>query len=78
MFRIPPKAIIYPEKVVPAINAKRKKPLRLDIYHQQFYKLLKEKGVNVVDGKLTYEAVADACGLDFTPLEQVLPLEPVV
>ena len=36
------------------------------------------RGVNVVDGKLTYEAVADACGLDFTPLEQVLPLEPVL
>jgi alanine dehydrogenase len=35
------------------------------------------RGVNVIDGKLTYEAVADACGLEFTPLEQVLPLEPV-
>ena len=31
------------------------------------------RGVNVVDGKLTYEAVADAHGLDFTPLEQVVP-----
>jgi len=36
------------------------------------------RGANVVEGKLTYEAVADASGLDFTPLEQVLPLEPVV
>jgi alanine dehydrogenase len=35
------------------------------------------RGINVVDGKLTYEAVADAHGLDFTPLEQVYPLEPV-
>ena len=35
------------------------------------------RGVNVLDGKLTYQAVADAHGLDFTPLEQVLPLEPV-
>jgi alanine dehydrogenase len=35
------------------------------------------RGVNVMDGKLTYEAVADACGLDFTPLERALPLEPV-
>jgi alanine dehydrogenase len=35
------------------------------------------RGVNVVDGKLTYEAVADAHGLDYSPLEQVLPLEPV-
>ena len=33
--------------------------------------------VNVVDGKLTYQAVADAHGLDYSPLEQVLPLEPV-
>jgi alanine dehydrogenase len=34
-------------------------------------------GVNVHDGRLTYEAVADAHGLDFTPIEQVFPLEPV-
>jgi len=35
------------------------------------------RGVNVVDGKLTYEAVADAHGLEYLPLEQALPLEPV-
>ncbi|MGH3023629.1 MAG: alanine dehydrogenase [Gaiellaceae bacterium] len=35
------------------------------------------RGVNVLDGKLTYEAVAEAHGLDHAPLEQVLPLEPV-
>jgi alanine dehydrogenase len=35
------------------------------------------RGVNVVDGKLTYEAVADAHGLEYSPLEQALPLEPV-
>jgi alanine dehydrogenase len=29
-------------------------------------------GVNVVDGKITYEAVAEAHGLDYTPLEDVL------
>ncbi len=29
-------------------------------------------GVNVVDGKLTYEAVAEAHGLEYTPLEDVL------
>ena len=29
------------------------------------------KGVNVIDGKLTYEPVAEAVGLDYTPLEQV-------
>jgi alanine dehydrogenase len=35
------------------------------------------KGVNVVDGKLTYEAVAEAHGLPYTPLAGVLPLSAV-
>jgi alanine dehydrogenase len=35
------------------------------------------RGVNVLDGKVTYEAVAEAHGLDYTPLEEVLPLSPV-
>ncbi len=35
------------------------------------------RGVNVLEGKITYEAVADAHGLDYTPLEDVLPLSPV-
>jgi alanine dehydrogenase len=35
------------------------------------------KGVNVIDGKLTYEAVAEAHGLDYTPLDDVLPLSAV-
>src|SRR5712691_4098379 len=35
------------------------------------------RGVNVIDGKVTYEAVAEAHGLDYTPLEDVLPLAPV-
>ena len=30
------------------------------------------RGVNVLDGKITYEAVAEAHDLDFTPLEGVL------
>jgi alanine dehydrogenase len=34
-------------------------------------------GVNVLDGKITYEAVADAHGLEYQPLEDVLPLSPV-
>ena len=34
------------------------------------------RGVNVVDGKVTYEAVADAHGLPYTPLHDVLPLTP--
>ena len=35
------------------------------------------RGVNVIGGKVTYEAVAEAHGLDYTPLEDVLPLAPV-
>src|SRR4051812_30625017 len=35
------------------------------------------KGVNVIDGKLTYAAVAEAHGLDYTPLDDVLPLSTV-
>jgi alanine dehydrogenase len=35
------------------------------------------RGVNVLDGKVTYEAVADAHGLDYAPLEDVLPLSAV-
>jgi alanine dehydrogenase len=35
------------------------------------------RGVNVLDGQITYEAVADAHGLDYRPLEDVLPLSAV-
>lgn len=35
------------------------------------------RGVNVIDGKVTYEAVAEAHGLDYTPLAAVLPLSAV-
>jgi alanine dehydrogenase len=35
------------------------------------------KGVNVIEGKVTYEAVAEAHGLGYTPLDDVLPLSPV-
>jgi alanine dehydrogenase len=34
-------------------------------------------GINVLDGKITYEAVADAHGLEYHPLDDVLPLSPV-
>jgi alanine dehydrogenase len=33
-------------------------------------------GVNVLDGKVTYRAVAEAHGYEFTPLADVLPLAP--
>jgi alanine dehydrogenase len=35
------------------------------------------RGVNVIDGKVTYEAVAEAHSLDYTPLDDVLRLSPV-
>ncbi len=35
------------------------------------------RGVNVLDGRVTYEAVAEAHGLEYTPLEDALPLLPV-
>jgi alanine dehydrogenase len=35
------------------------------------------KGVNVAAGKVTYEAVAEAHGLDYSPLAEVLRLAPV-
>jgi len=35
------------------------------------------RGVNVFEGKLTYEAVAEAHGLEYSQLDEVLPLEPV-
>ena len=35
------------------------------------------RGVNVLDGRVTYEAVAEAHGLDYAQLEDVLPLSPV-
>jgi alanine dehydrogenase len=34
------------------------------------------RGVNVLDGKVTYQAVAEAHGLEHAPLESVLPLTP--
>jgi alanine dehydrogenase len=35
------------------------------------------RGVNVLQGRVTYEAVAEAHGLNYTPLAEVLPLSPV-
>jgi alanine dehydrogenase len=35
------------------------------------------RGVNVLDGKITYRAVAEAHGLEYTPLDGVLPLAAV-
>ena len=35
------------------------------------------RGVNVLEGKITYDAVAEAHGLEHTPLEDILPLAAV-
>ena len=35
------------------------------------------RGVNALGGKVTYEAVAEAHGIEYAPLEDVLPLAPV-
>jgi alanine dehydrogenase len=35
------------------------------------------RGVNVLDGKVTYEAVAEAHNLEYHPLEELQPLSPV-
>src|SRR4051812_3862530 len=35
------------------------------------------RGVNVIDGRITYEAVAEAHELEYTPLDAVIPLSPV-
>jgi len=35
------------------------------------------RGVNVLEGKITYEAVAEAHALDYAPLDDVLPLAAV-
>ena len=35
------------------------------------------RGVNVLEGKITYDAVAEAHGLEYTPLEDLLPLATV-
>jgi len=47
---VPPKAIVYPDKVSSAVKLEEgQPPPRLDTAHQEFYKLLREKGVNVID-----------------------------
>jgi len=44
---VPPKAVIYPDKIVPKLDWD--KTTRLDPSHQEFYRILGEKGVEVID-----------------------------
>lgn len=61
---VPPKAVIYPEKISDAVKAAAagEVPSRLDASHQEFYKLLREKGVNVLD--LTDDFLANRTSAD--------------
>lgn len=46
---VPPKAVIYPDKLPVDMFSKAPAGQRLDVFHQEFYKLLGEKGVKAVD-----------------------------
>ncbi len=46
---VPPKAIIYPEALSPALAAPGGAPQRLDPFHREFYDVLKANGVEVLD-----------------------------
>ena len=47
---VPPKAVVYPEMICDKVKVKKgQAPPRLDVYHQEFYKLLKKKGIKVID-----------------------------
>jgi hypothetical protein len=46
---VPPKSIIYPDKLSPTVDLSAQPPPRLDTHHQAFYQLLRDNGVNVLD-----------------------------
>jgi alginate O-acetyltransferase complex protein AlgJ len=46
---VPPKSIIYPEKLSSSVDLGARLPPRLDLHHQAFYELLRENGVKVLD-----------------------------
>ena len=46
---VPPKIIIYPDKLPSTVELHAETPPRLDVHHQAFYELLRERGVNVLD-----------------------------
>jgi alanine dehydrogenase len=52
-------------------------PYAVQIANKGWKKALQENqeirlGANVIDGKVTYQAVAEAFGMDFTPIGEVL------
>jgi alanine dehydrogenase len=58
---------------LPYVEAIAEHGLREAVAHD----LALARGVNVLEGKITYEAVAEAHNLDYSPLDDVLPLAPV-
>ena len=67
---VPPKVVVYPDKTAAGIGENAgEPPPRLDTAHQEFYRLLKEKGVTVLD--LTDELMAHR--LDAAQLRLVHP-----
>ena len=52
-------------------------PYALDLATKGYKKAVKQdpeiaRGVNIIDGKVTYKGVAEAFGLEYTPLEKLL------
>ncbi len=46
---IPPKAVLYPDKISSTIAPENGRPPRLDTTLQEFYRTLRDRGVNVLD-----------------------------
>lgn len=46
---VPPKSLMYPDMASNKISFGQSGPLRFDPFHQEFYELLRSKGVNVLD-----------------------------
>lgn len=47
---VPPKAVIYPDKISDSVKVEEgEQPPRLDVHHQEFYRILREKGIMVID-----------------------------
>ncbi len=68
---VPPRAVIYPDKLADGIRLDAKGlPPRLDAAHQEFYKLLRDKGVTVLDLTDDFIAARDAMP-DGTGIEQM-------
>ena len=46
---VPPKSIVYPDKIPSTVELGSEPPPRLDEQHQAFYDVLRENGINVLD-----------------------------